>query len=167
MIITLFPAWVQSYPGIRTYSYLTLQGMWSSRINKSWISDYFNSMQVCLLIYEMTIPPLKVKWSSPSQGGQGTRRLSGYASTILSFFDVHTSQIFHWDCHRQPNYEVVARKDTHTNHWRPLDSRTRTTRSTRFDLKFFAYCKKINTPEIFIVLSFAIKVSIVIVIEGG
>ena len=151
MIITLFPAWVQSYPGIRTYSYLTLQGMWLSRINKSWISDYFNSMQVCLLISEMTIhPPLKVKWSSPSQGGQGTRRLPGYASTIL-----------------QPNYEVVARKDTHTNYWRPLDSRTRTTRSTRFDLKFFAYCQKIDTPELFIVLFFARKVSIVIVIEGG
>ena len=95
MIITLFPAWVQSYPGIRTYSYLKLQGMWLSRINKSWISDYFNSMQVCLLISEMTIPPLKVKWSSPSQGGQGTRRLPGYASTILSLFDIHTSQIFH------------------------------------------------------------------------
>ena len=99
MIITLFPDWVQSYPAIRTYSYLTLQGMWLSRINKSWISDYFNSMQVCLLISEMATPPpptLKVKWSYPSQGGQGTRRLPGYASTILSFFDIHASQIFHY-----------------------------------------------------------------------
>ena len=70
-------------------------------------------------------------------------------------------------CHRQSSYEVVAWKDTYTNHWRPLDSRTRMSTSTRFDLKFFAYCQKIDTQEFFIVLSFARKVSTVIVIEGG
>jgi len=35
-----------------------------------------------------------------------------------------------------------------------LDSRMRTTTSTRFDLKFFAYYQKIDTPEFFIVLFF-------------
>ena len=50
---------------------------------------------------------------------------------------------------------------------RPLNSRTRTTTSTRFDLKFFAYCQKIVTPEFFTVLFFTRKVSTVIVIEGG
>ena len=37
---------------------------------------------------------------------------------------------------------------------RPLDSRMRTTTSTRFDLKFFAYCQKIDTPKLFNVLFF-------------
>ena len=39
----------------------------------------------------------------------------------------------------------------------PLDSRTRTTTRTRFDLKFFAYCQKIVTPEFFIVLFFSLE----------
>ena len=35
---------------------------------------------------------------------------------------------------------------------KPQDSRTRTTTSTRFDFKFFAYCQKINSRESFVVL---------------
>ena len=101
-------------------------------------------------------------------GGTGHATPSGLRiHHFVVFRHTRFSDFFIRLYHRQPNYEVVARKDTHTNHWRPLDSRTRTTRSTRFDLKFFAYCQKIDTPELFIVLFFARKVSIVIVIEGG
>ena len=42
---------------------------------------------------------------------------------------------------------------------RPLDSRTRTTTSTRFNLIFFAYSQKIDTPESFIVLFFITKIA--------
>ena len=166
MIITLFPAWVHSHSGIRTYSYLKLQGMWSSRINKSCISDYFKCMQVCLLIDEMTIPPLKVKWSSPSQGGQDTRRLSGYASAILSFFDVHASQIFHWAL---PQAAQLWGRGSEGHSYKSLETfRLEDENDYEYEiwLKFFAYCQKIDTPEFFIVLSFARKVSTVIVIDG-
>ena len=50
---------------------------------------------------------------------------------------------------------------------RPLDSRTRTTTTARFDLKFFRVLSKIDTPELFIVLFFTKKVSDVIGFEGG
>ena len=39
--------------------------------------------------------------------------------------------------------------------------------SKRFDLKFFANCQKIDTPEIFIVPFSLRKVNNVIFIEGG
>ena len=51
-------------------------------------------------------------------------------------------------CLRQPNYEVVARKDTHTNQWRPSDSRKKITTSKRFDLKFFRVLSKNRHPGI-------------------
>ena len=127
-------------------------------------------MQVCLLISEMTTPPPLKSKSNDRPHRRGNRARDAFRVTHPPFcrFSTYTLlRFFIGLCHRQPNYEVVARKDTHTNHWRPLDSRTRTTRSTRFDLKFFAYCQKIDTPELFIVLFFARKVSIVIVIEGG
>ena len=50
---------------------------------------------------------------------------------------------------------------------RLLDSRTRTTTTTRFDLKFFRVLSKIDTPELFIVLFFTRKVSDVIGFKGG
>ena len=51
------------------------------------------------------------------------------------------------------------------NQQRHLDSRGRTTTSMRFDLSFFTYCQKIDTPEFIIVLFFTRKVSTVIVID--
>ena len=46
-------------------------------------------------------------------------------------------------------------------HWRPLDSRTRTTTSARFDLKFSCVLpKKIHTPEWFIVLFLREKLAV-------
>ena len=124
-------------------------------------------MQVCLLISEMNTPPLS-QMIVPIAGGDRARDAFRVTHPPLCRFSTYTLlRFFIRLCHRQPNYEVVAWKDLHTNHWRPLDPRTRTTTSTRFDLKFFAYCQKIDIPELFIVLSFARKVSIVIVIEGG
>ena len=49
---------------------------------------------------------------------------------------------------------------------RPLDSRTRTTTSTRFDLKFFRVFSKYRLPVIDLPF-FTRKVSIVIFSEGG
>ena len=49
----------------------------------------------------------------------------------------------------------------------PIDSRTRTTTSTRFDLKFFRVLSKIDTLKLFIVLFFTRNVSTVIFFEGG
>ena len=49
----------------------------------------------------------------------------------------------------------------------PIDSRTRTTTSTRFDLKFFRVLSKIDTLKLFIVLFFTRNVSSVIFFEGG
>ena len=50
---------------------------------------------------------------------------------------------------------------------KPQDSRTRTTTSTRFDFKFFAYSQKINSPESFVVFLSPEKISTVIFIAGG
>ena len=49
----------------------------------------------------------------------------------------------------------------------PLDSRTRTTTSTRCDLKFFRVLSKNRHPGILHCTFFTRKVSTVIVIEGG
>ena len=42
----------------------------------------------------------------------------------------------------------MARKDTHTNQWRPSDSRKKITTSKRFDLKFFRVLSKNRHPGI-------------------
>ena len=47
-----------------------------------------------------------------------------------------------------PKFKSILQKK------RPLDSRTRTITTTRFDLKFFRVLSKIDTPELFIVLFF-------------
>ena len=49
----------------------------------------------------------------------------------------------------------------------PLNSRTRTTTSTRFELKFFRVLSKNRHPGILHRTFFTRKVSTVIVIEGG
>ena len=54
-----------------------------------------------------------------------------------------------------------------TSEKRPLDSRTRTTTTTRIDLKFFRVLSKIDTPELLTVLFFTRKVSDVIGFKGG
>ena len=48
-----------------------------------------------------------------------------------------------------------------------LDSRSRTTTSTRFDLKFFAYSQNIYSPDSFNLSFFTKKVSTVIFSEEG
>ena len=50
---------------------------------------------------------------------------------------------------------------------RPLDSRIRRTKSTRFDLKFFRVLSKNTHPGILHCTFFTGKVSTVIDIEGG
>ena len=62
---------------------------------------------------------------------------------------------------------VPKLRSYNTSEKRPLDSRTRTTTTTRIDLKFFRVLSKIDTPELFIVLYFTRKVSDVIGFKGG
>ena len=50
---------------------------------------------------------------------------------------------------------------------RPLDSRTKTTTSTRFDLKFFGVFSKYRHPESFLLPFFTTEVSSVTFSEGG
>ena len=142
--ITLFPAWVQSYSGIRTYSYLKLQGMWLSRINKSWISDYFNSMQVCLLISEMTTPPQKSN-DRPHRRGDIARDAFRVTHPSFCRFSTHTLLRFFIElCHRQPN-QLRSWRGGHS--YKSLET-FRTTTSTRFDFKVFRLLSKNRLPGI-------------------